>query len=322
MTLSVSQEPRQRTRFAAHFWSSTGPQTAQSILPLLFVEALPTISFIDRAQLNRIKKESIEGGATRPEFFERQIARTTQTGRSSDPRSSTSSLGSMTVLPVFDGELMLLVQPGEVEPSGGLERKMSVNHSIRVSPAGPLERKSSSARRSSLPILSNSNRASIRSSESLDPPLRAVVRAGTLDRLIDLLVFGLQGVTVGHADDNGETPLREGGSRPLNVDRSEFARVWWYNFRAFVTPLVFFEVRGQLRSSVLQKTERLAAAAQTIFVGDHAFAADRSPSDGGRVVEEGWWRSRRLGQHGSLGRHQHVHDRASAAVRAGVSDHG
>ncbi|KZV85841.1 hypothetical protein EXIGLDRAFT_841188 [Exidia glandulosa HHB12029] len=276
MTLSISQEPRQRSRYAAHFWSSNGPLLAQSLMPLLFVEPLPTISFIDRAQLTRIKKDSLEAGAARPEFFERQIARTIQSGRTSDPKASTSSLGSLTVLPIFDGELTLLVQPGEVEQPLGLERKRSVNHSIRVSPGGNLERKSSSARRSSLPILSNSNRASLRSSESTDPPLRAVVRSGTLDRLIDLLVYGLEGVTVGHSDDNGEMPLREGGSRPLHVDRHEFARVWWYNFRSFVTPIVFFELlRKRYLSAMMpsQRTEVLQTVQEWIKSGGGALDA-------------------------------------------------
>ncbi|EJD46910.1 hypothetical protein AURDEDRAFT_123741 [Auricularia subglabra TFB-10046 SS5] len=259
MTLSVANEPKQRTRYAANFWLTNGPQAAQNILPLLFVEPLPAISFIDRAALNRIKKESIEGGSARPVFFENQIARTTQTGRTSaDPRASNSSLSSMTVLPVFDGELVLLIQPGELSPGeGGLERKSSINHSMRVSTAGALERKSSMARRSSLPILSNSNRTSLLSTESSDPPLRAVVRAGTLDRLIDLLAFGLQGVTVGVADDNGEMPLREGGSRPLQVDRKAFASVWWYNFRAFVTPIVFFELLRKRYLSAVMPSQRV-----------------------------------------------------------------
>lgn len=259
MRLSLTQEPTQRGQFAAHFWSSVGPQPAQSLLPLLFVEPLPYISFMDRAQLNRTKKDSLEGGAARPEFFERQIAQTTRPSRSSDPASSNTSLGSLTVLPIFDGELTLLVQPGEVEQPNGLERKMSVNHSIRVSPAGQLERKSSTARRSSMPILSNNHnqeRASMRSAESSDPPLRAIVKAGTLDRLIDLLVFGLQGVTVGHSDDNGEMPLREGGSRPLHVDRAEFSRVWWFNFRAFVSPIAFFELLRKRYLSATMPSQR------------------------------------------------------------------
>ena len=60
--------------------------------------------------------------------------------------------------------------------------------------------------------------------------------------LVKILVQGLIGVSVSVADDNGEMSLREGISRELVLDRSEFARVWWNVFRSFTAPLAFFEV--------------------------------------------------------------------------------
>ncbi len=68
------------------------------------------------------------------------------------------------------------------------------------------------------------------------------MKAGTLDRLVEVLAHGLPGVSVSIADDNGEMPLREGKTRDVKLDRSDFASVWWNVFRSFVSPLVFFEV--------------------------------------------------------------------------------
>jgi hypothetical protein len=184
-----------------------------------------------------------------------------------------------TVISLHNGELMLVVQPGGMEnPAGstassrpssrapsrppssvvdghagyglmgmgmGMEREkpMSRAPSIRVKPTSShgLERKTSVARRNSLPSLSQRQNF-VTSEKSSDPPLRVLVQAGTLNALVNILVHGLRNVSVSVADDNGEMTLKEGMTRELVVDRMEFARVWWNVFRSFLTPLVFFEV--------------------------------------------------------------------------------
>ena len=130
---------------------------------------------------------------------------------------------------------------------GGSEKNLSRNPSIRVKPSTSqgLDRKTSVARRSSLPsvsLLSRQNFVTTTAEPSLDPPLRVVVQAGTLNNLVDVLVHGLEGISVSVADDNGEMSLREGMKHEVLIDRVEFARVWWNVFRSFVSPFVFFEV--------------------------------------------------------------------------------
>lgn len=165
-----------------------------------------------------------------------------------------------TAISVYNGELLLVVQSGGFEstpnsrPSSsrapsvieiGADKSMSRNPSIRVKPTSSqgLDRKTSIARRSSLPSVSHLNRSTFVTTEpSSDPPLRVIVQAGTLNNLVSVLVHGLDNISVSVADDNGEMSLREGMTRDLIVDRSEFARVWWNVFRSFVTPFVFFEV--------------------------------------------------------------------------------
>jgi GTPase-activating protein BEM2 len=181
----------------------------------------------------------------------------------SAPRSKESELED-SLISVFDGELLLgitrshngskssvlidrLLQaptsPATKPEHKTLERRPSQAPSIRVSSAAGLERKQSTARlrRSSLPSISQ--RSSIQSAEpSLEPPVRVTVAGGTLDRLVDVLIGGLEGIGVSIADDNGEMPLREGSTRPLFIERSDFSRIWWGVFRSFVTPFVLFEV--------------------------------------------------------------------------------
>ena len=105
-------------------------------------------------------------------------------------------------------------------------------------------------RRNSLPSLSRKP-SFITEDVASDRPLRVVVQAGTLDRLVDILVEGLHGVSVSVADDNGEMPLNNGKTRELRVDSDEYASVWWSTFRSFVTPNVFFEVSDTSHPALL-----------------------------------------------------------------------
>lgn len=59
--------------------------------------------------------------------------------------------------------------------------------------------------------------------------IRVAIKSGSLDRLVDVLVSGLEGVSVTHTDDNFEMPLGDGKNKSRNksfrVDRVEFNRV-------------------------------------------------------------------------------------------------
>ncbi|KAG9127010.1 rho GTPase-activating protein [Ceratobasidium sp. 392] len=126
-----------------------------------------------------------------------------------------------------------------------LERKPSRTPSIRATPSSHLERKQSvvRSRRSSLPSISQ--RASLVVAEtSEEPPLRALVSSGSLERLVDVLISGLEevGMQTSPADDNGETSLREGRTRGVRVDHVEYCKIFWGVFRSFVTPMVLFEM--------------------------------------------------------------------------------
>ena len=269
MSLSLAIEPRKKGIFQPYYWSRTVTSTSShsSLIPLLFPEPLPTLTLIDRSQLLRGRVDSDASdiqflravqGHLRPD--------NRRTGDHPDPiRDAIGSISrGGTVIPVFNGDLILVVHNGTTDsdsssrpsshgfsrpPSSVVDGNSSERAlvgrapSIRVKPSSsqPLDRKSSVARRSSLPTLSNPRNYVI-SEASFDRPLRVLVKAGTLNRLVHVLVHGLGNVSVSVADDNGEMSLREGNTRNLALDQSEFSRIWWIVFRSFVTPLVFFEV--------------------------------------------------------------------------------
>lgn len=289
MTMSLAAEPRHRGLYEPHFWtrSSNTPQgfTSTSLTPLLFPEHLPYVTFIDRTRLLRGRLES--GG---PQQLNVEDVQTLRNGEVNYRRDAARrrSIGASdagpgpdfgrTTIPVFDGELVLLVSPGsEVASSrpsslarsrppssivesnlGGTgEKTMSRAPSIRVRPGSShgLDRKASLARRNSLPSIS-ARTSLVIPEHPMERPVRVVVKAGTLERLVDVLAHGLPGISVSISDDNGEMPLKDGRTRDAKLDRRDFSLIWWNVFRSFVTPLVFFEVSWFFRDYSLNDMVR------------------------------------------------------------------
>lgn len=270
MSLSLAAEPRRKGLFEPIYWSqSRSGHPTHPLLPLLFPQPLPVVCLVNREEIWRGRLDS---GVSNVNLSELPFLRNLEP-RPADRRSNAgndllaSSVGTKllgSVIAIYDGELLLTIQRGGIEsnpssptasrpssfaPSrplsvteepGNAEQRVSRTPSIRVK-TGPIERKPSVARRSSLPSISQ-RPMFVPQDSSLETPLRAAVHAGTVDRLVDILVHGLQGVSVSIADDNGEMPLRESKTRDLVVNHGDFARIWWNVFRSFVTPLVFFEV--------------------------------------------------------------------------------
>ena len=63
MTLSLTAEPRKMGLYEPHFWTRSSSNTVQAytnanLVPLLFPEHLPCVSFVDRTQLLRGRLES------------------------------------------------------------------------------------------------------------------------------------------------------------------------------------------------------------------------------------------------------------------------
>ncbi|KAG6849126.1 hypothetical protein H0H93_011142 [Arthromyces matolae] len=265
MSLSLAAEPRRKGLFEPHFWSrqSSGQAPHMSLLPLLFPEPMPSVCLVDRAQLLRGRLDSDASDTQLRRAMDPHRHPNLRTLPTDQTNNSPNLTWGGTVIPVYNGDLLLVVQVGgggsdsnpnsrpsssrmsSRPPSSVVDSEktpLSRTPSIRVKPGSSqgLERKASVARRNSLPSISH--RQSLLITEpSSEPPLRVMVQAGTLNTLVGILVHGLRNVSVSVADDNGEMSLREGMTRELIVDRAEFAKIWWNVFRSFVTPLVFFE---------------------------------------------------------------------------------
>ena len=264
--------------YEPHFWTKS-PNISQGfmnaiLVPLLFPEHLPYVSFIDRAPLLRGRLES--GGPKRLNIEDMRTIRRGEVYLDSRKRRSFGASDSGpgcdiggTIIPVFDGELILLVSPGKETPSSRpsslarsrppssvvessigvvVEKTISRTPSIRAKPGSShgLDRKASLARRNSLPSIS-ARTSMVIPEHPTERPVRVVVQAGTLERLVDILSHGLPGISVSISDDNGEVPLKDGRTRDVKLDRGDFSSIWWKVFRSFVTPLVFFEVCGRSR---------------------------------------------------------------------------
>ncbi|KIY65166.1 hypothetical protein CYLTODRAFT_424593 [Cylindrobasidium torrendii FP15055 ss-10] len=262
MPRSLEIEPRRRGLYEQHYWNrATHLQPGNiTMSPLLFIEPLPIVTLAERTVPVRDRLDSSATDIQTLRGIDGHILQISRPPGPNEEDALTALERKGTVIPVFDGELMLIVgQPmPESAPSSrpGSRPNSTVTDgsplsrlpSIRVKPGSShglpgnshLDRKSSMARRSSLPALS-SKPTYTTSDITTQRPLRVLVQAGTIDRLVDVLVHGLDNVSVSVADDNGEISLQN-GTRELVVDRAEFSGVWWNVYRSFVTPIVFFEL--------------------------------------------------------------------------------
>lgn len=257
-------------------------------------EPLPSIALINRAEIIRGRTESSnnrnaaqEVAAARELLLQPQSRSKRSSG---DPvwDSSFGAAGDMggIEITVFEGELIVTVQPlhepssnsqpssrpasrppSAITDANGVEKTFSRSPSIRMRRAGGkgLERKPSTInRRNSLPSVPSNPEELVPPQPSSERSLRVRVKAGTLERLVDVLLHGLQGVSFAFSDDNGEMPLRDGKQRDLKVDHTDFSTVWWNSFRSFVTPLVLFEVSNLYPMGFLVSEVFAAAASETI----------------------------------------------------------
>ena len=236
MSLSLAAEARRAGQYEPLFWAHASAGTPHPgsvlLLPLLFPEHTPHLTLIDRAQLStaasRGRLDSSGAGAAPTALTMAEVQRVRRPGEARVQQMRRRSMGrdgvatefGGTIIPLFDGELLLLVQPDSASSSRPSSRPPSSRPpssvetaaagmlgrtpSIRVRPGHTsLDRKMSLARRSSLPSISPSARNSLvipehsTPSTTQAPEVRVLIQAGTLDRLVDVLAHGLPGVSVG-----------------------------------------------------------------------------------------------------------------------------
>lgn len=73
-------------------------------------------------------------------------------------------------------------------------------------------------------------------------PVCVVLKAGTIDSLIDILVFGIDKLRTPTTDSNGVISLSSTGGRPLNLDIEEYRETFFATYRTFATPLTILDL--------------------------------------------------------------------------------
>lgn len=271
---SLQAEPVQFGRLAQYFHqprSSNYPLHA--LVPFTFPEPLPSLAFLDRSELVRLRKESLDKhGNPTPQDLQMEHLSRLKFFPSEHVRSHWTSKEGIelddTIFRLFGGEMIVKVvkdaQPGSRPASffdngaTSLSRRPSRAPSIRVKPqaASALERKSSAARRQSMPLLNNGRPRVTPAAEgkpkgSMDLLVPVVIVGGTIERLVDVLVRGLDYVMAATSDDNGEMALTDRRARGLKLDRDDYSKTWWSTYRSFLTPEVLIAMlRKQFRTTV------------------------------------------------------------------------
>ncbi|SGY38056.1 BQ5605_C003g01950 [Microbotryum silenes-dioicae] len=75
---------------------------------------------------------------------------------------------------------------------------------------------------------------------SEEEPVHVVVRAGTVEAFVDLLVLGISNLRTPSTDADGQSSLT--GRRPLQLDAADFRSAFFSTFRSFTTPLVLLDM--------------------------------------------------------------------------------
>jgi hypothetical protein len=164
-----------------------------------------------------------------------------------------------TVLDLCGGQLILKVvrEAPVVSRAGRTSRPSSLIESVALSRAGSTRAGSTregialSSKRNSMGFNRNSfiqsstqshHRVSVAGSErsvEVLAPLRVSVKAGSQEMLLDVAVYGVEGLRMAVKDDAG---LGSKAGRRLTVDLVEYRSIFFATFRSFTTPLAVFEV--------------------------------------------------------------------------------
>jgi hypothetical protein len=71
--------------------------------------------------------------------------------------------------------------------------------------------------------------------------LAVTIKSASTERLVDVLVCGIEGDSLG-ADDNGQLPLHVGAGRKFALDLIYYRQVFFASYRTFMEPSILFEV--------------------------------------------------------------------------------
>ncbi|CAG8787138.1 5080_t:CDS:1, partial [Acaulospora morrowiae] len=130
------------------------------------------------------------------------------------------------------GEMLMFVKDGELVFKSVIDATGSRPTSIVESSPGTVSRRNSS--------YGVSPHTSLHAGEH--DALLVVVKAGTLGRLVDILVNGVAAYSASVVDDNGEPPLNIGKQGHLGINSEEYMATFFSTYRSFCSPSELLDI--------------------------------------------------------------------------------
>ncbi|ORY40010.1 hypothetical protein BCR35DRAFT_336519 [Leucosporidium creatinivorum] len=277
LTASLEAEPRPSTQHLSLHYKTRSPTEPSPILPLLMVEPLPHITLIDREKIissgsGALPRKQSTPGPSAPisapilpsnSRLARHNSYPPSTSTATDHISMFTRLRdeiatpSDTLLRFADGDIVFRIVSAAApalplassnergvlsRTSSWIESRSSRTKSARTSLNStfvPLSR--SSSRRESSPTSLRHLEASAKLQVAgEEEPVHVVVKAGTVETLVDLLVLGTGNLRTPSTDADGQSSLT--GRRPLSLNMGEYRAAFFATFRSFSSALVVLDM--------------------------------------------------------------------------------
>ncbi|CAG8511141.1 16827_t:CDS:2 [Rhizophagus irregularis] len=139
------------------------------------------------------------------------------------------------------GEMLMFVKDGELVFKSVRDATGSRPASLVENSSGTSSKRNSIHGLVALTQQQNSPRTSIYNIDHHDA-LMVVVKAGTLERLVDVLVNGVASYSTSVVDDNGEPPLTVGKQGQLGINSEEYLATFFSTYRSFCSPILLLDI--------------------------------------------------------------------------------
>ncbi|CAG8630435.1 10311_t:CDS:2, partial [Funneliformis mosseae] len=139
------------------------------------------------------------------------------------------------------GEMLMFVKDGELVFKSVRDATGSRPASLVESSSGTGSKRNSTHGLLALTQQQNSPRTSIHANSDHDA-LMVVVKAGTLERLVDVLINGVASYSTSIYDDNGEPPLTIGKQGQLGINSEEYFATFFSTYRSFCGPILLLDI--------------------------------------------------------------------------------
>jgi hypothetical protein len=138
------------------------------------------------------------------------------------------------------GEMLMFVKDGELVFKSVRDATGSRPASLVENSSGTSSKRNSIHGLVALTQQQNSPRTSIYNIDH--DALMVVVKSGTLERLVDVLINGVASYSTSVVDDNGEPPLTIGKQGQLGINSEEYLATFFSTYRSFCSPILLLDI--------------------------------------------------------------------------------